>query len=135
MNMPFELGLDVGYRRSGAAGSGEKKFLIFEQDPYDLKRSLSDIAGQDVDYHRNDFQIVIKKVRDFFCVEAGVNAPGPTKLVSDYFTFQGWMTEKKIFEGHSEKEAVNLPTQERLDEMKAWVRLNKPVAFSPPTSS
>jgi hypothetical protein len=131
MNMPFELGLDLGHRRSGIQTAAQKKFLIFEQDPYDLKRSLSDIAGQDVEFHRNDWQIAIKKVRDFFRVEAAVNAPGPAKLVSDYLTFQGWMVEKKISEGHSEKEALSLPTQERLDEMKAWVGLGKPAAFDP----
>ncbi|MDX3926963.1 MAG: hypothetical protein QHC90_14305 [Shinella sp.] len=130
MNMPFELGLDLGYRRSGIAQADRKKFLIFERDPYDLKRSLSDIAGQDVDFHRNDYEIIIKKVRDFFRVEAGVDAPGPARLVSDYATFQGWMMEKKIHEGHSEKEAVNLPTQERLDEMKAWNDIGRPAEFS-----
>ncbi|WP_426235358.1 hypothetical protein [Pararhizobium sp. DWP1-1-3] len=131
MNMPFELGVDLGYRRSGAKGAHLKKFLIFEREPYDLKRTLSDIAGQDVDHHRDDYETVIKKVRDFFRVEANVDAPGPSKLVSDYATFQGWMTEKKIHEGHSEREAVNLPMQERVDEMKAWVRLGRPGEYQP----
>lgn len=131
MNMPFELGLDLGYRRSGAENADRKKFLIFEREQYDLKRSLSDLAGQDVDFHRDDFELVIRKVRNFFRVEAGVQAPGPSRLISDYATFQGWMIEKKIIEGHSEKDALNLPTQERLDEMKHWIAAGKPVAFSP----
>lgn len=131
MNMPFELGVDLGYRRSGAAEANQKKFLIFEREPYDLKRTLSDIAGQDVDHHRDNHETVIKKVRDFFRVEAGVNAPGPSRLVSDYATFQGWMVEKKIHEGHSKREAVNLPTQERVDEMKAWARLGRPGEYEP----
>ena len=41
------------------------------------------------------------------------------------------MTEKKIYEGHSEKEAINLPTRERLDEMNDWIKLDKPEEFSP----
>lgn len=131
MNMPFELGLDLGYRRSGIQAATKKKFLILEENPYDLKRSLSDIAGQDVEFHRNDWEILIKKVRDFFRVEAAVDAPGPARLISDYATFQGWMVEKKIYEGHSEREALSLPTQERLDEMKAWVDLKKPAVFVP----
>jgi hypothetical protein len=131
MNMPFEFGIDLGFRRSGQEKFADKKFLIFEEKPYDLKRSLSDIAGQDVEFHRCDYELVIKKVRDFFRVEADVSAPGPARIVSDYATFQGWMTEKKLHEGHSEKEAVNLPTRERLDEMKAWIVLGKPAAFTP----
>ncbi|WP_428414931.1 hypothetical protein [Pararhizobium sp.] len=129
MNMPFELGVDLGYRRSGALGAHRKKFLIFEREPYDLKRALSDIAGQDVDHHRDDYETVIKKVRDFFRVEARVHAPGSSKLVSDYVTFQGWMTEKKIHEGHSQREVVNLPMQERIDEMKGWVAMGRPEEY------
>lgn len=131
MNMPFEFGIDVGVRRSGIDKMAEKKFLIFEENPYDLKQGLSDIAGQDVEFHKNDFEVVIQKIRNFFRVEAGVPAPGPSKLLTDYSTFQGWMTEKKIEEGHSEMEALELPTREILDEMKKWVHLKMPDTFIP----
>jgi hypothetical protein len=131
MNMPFEFGIDVGLRRSGVEKLESKKFLIFEEGPYDLKRSLSDAAGQDVEFHRNDYQLIIKKTRDFFRVEGNVRAPGASRLISDYATFQGWMVRKKIHEGHSEKEAMNLPTRERLDEMEEWIELGKPSEFLP----
>jgi len=72
MNMPFEYGVDVGLRLSRRGRLGQKKFLIFEKEQYDLKRALSDIAGQDVESHNGDFERVIRKVRDFFRVEAGV---------------------------------------------------------------
>ena len=129
MNMPFEFGVDVGVRRSGFRCFEEKKFLIFEEQPYDLKRALSDIAGQDVEFHRGEYERVIGKVRDFFRVEAGVPAPGSARLISDYATFQGWMLEKKIFEGHSEEDAMRLPTRERLDEMVLWNELDRPTEF------
>jgi hypothetical protein len=131
MNMPFEFGIDVGFRRSGLTGLAGKKFLIFEQEPYDLKRSLSDIAGQDVEFHRADYKLVMKKVRDFFRVEGAVDAPGTFRLISDYETFQGWMVEKKIHEGHSEEDALNLPTRERVDEMMVWVAEGRPARFAP----
>lgn len=130
MNMPFEFGVDLGLRRSGIANLDKKKFLIFEEKPYDLKSSLSDIAGQDAEFHYCNYELVIKKIRNFFRVEANIHAPGPSRIISDYATFQGWMTEKKISEGHSEEEAMNLPTRERLDEMKVWIQLGKPVEFS-----
>lgn len=129
MNMPFEFGIDMGLRRSGVDPMTQKKFLVFEDNRFDLKRALSDIAGQDVEFHRCDHEQVIRKVRDFFRVEAGVEAPGPARLEADYTTFLGWMTEKKIFEGHSEEQALNLPTRERLDEMKEWIRVGKPATF------
>jgi hypothetical protein len=40
MNMPFEFGVDMGFRRSGESRFANKKFLIFEREQYDLKRAL-----------------------------------------------------------------------------------------------
>ena len=131
MNMPFELGLDMGRRRAPDVETNDKRFIIFEKEPYELKRCLSDLAGVDVEFHRNDFQLVIRKLRDFIRVEVGVNLPGPSALEGEYYTFLGWMTEKKIAEGHTELEATSLPTQERLDEMKEWNQLDRPSEFLP----
>jgi hypothetical protein len=126
MNMPFEFGVDMGFRRSGESRFANKKFLIFEREQYDLKRALSDVAGQDVEHHNDDYEVITRKVRDFFSAEAGIDAPGASRMVKEYATFQGWMTEKKISEGHSEDDALRLPTKERIDEMKSWVAAGKP---------
>lgn len=127
MNMPFELGVDFGIRLCSNDLPSEKKFLIFERDPYDLKRALSDINGQDVEAHRNDYQNVIKKVRDFFRVEGQMDIAGAMRLKSDYETFQGWLLELKLSEGHSQSDALSLPTAERLDAMKHWIDIGKPL--------
>ena len=129
MNMPFELGLDMGFRRFSGAVSDQKKFIIFEKEQYDLKTALSDLAGADVEFHENDIQLIIKKLRNFLRVEVGCDLPGTKRLLGEYYTFLGWMTEKKISEGHTEKEALELPTQERLDEMFNWVALRRQSAL------
>lgn len=129
MNMPFELGLDLGFRRAPDDATNGKKFIIFESEPYELKKSLSDLAGADIQFHRNNFQMVIKKLRDFIRVEIGIKMPGETKLETDYFTFLGWLMEKKISEGHTEKEATSLPTRERMDEMMNWLNEGRPIDF------
>ncbi|MGN7871608.1 hypothetical protein [Paracoccus sp. 22332] len=128
MNMPFELGLDLGIRRSADNLPSPKKFLIFERRPYELKRTLSDLAGQDVDAHHEDYQEVMRKTRDFLKVEAERSLPGTARIVADYETFQAWMIEKKLGEGHSERDAMRLPTSERLEEMRAWMAEGKPVS-------
>lgn len=130
MNMPFELGLDLGFRCFLGCSVDEKKFIIFEKEQYDLKKTLSDLAGSDVEYHKNDTQLIVKKLRNFLKVEVGCELPGTTKLLGEYATFLGWMTENKISQGHTEKEALELPTQERLDEMFNWVALGRPSALS-----
>lgn len=127
--MPFELGLDMGRRRSPDVQTNDKKFIIFEAKPYDLKRGLSDLAGVDVEYHKNDFQLVIKKLRNFITVEIGIPLPGATALQGEYETFQEWMLEKKISEGHTAYEATELPTKERLGEMIIWNDLGRPIIY------
>ncbi len=126
MNMPFELGLDMGRRRAPDHETGDKKFLIFESKQYELKRCLSDINGLDVAFHEDDFQLVLKKMRDFLVVEAECQLPGLTEMKNEYTLFQGWMTEKKIHEGHTQEEVLDLPTKERLHEMSEWVRGGMP---------
>ncbi|MEC9347035.1 MAG: hypothetical protein VYB54_12475 [Pseudomonadota bacterium] len=129
MNMPFEFGVDVGLRRSGRREFAQKKFLIFEEFQYDLKRSLSDVAGQDVAFHKGDFELVIRETRNFFKSEMGIDLPGPTRIAGEYHDFRGWVLEKKIAEGHSEFEALNLPTRELLQEMSDWTDLGRPAQF------
>ena len=126
MNMPFEFGIDMGFRRSPDKRTDRKKFIIFEKEQYDLKKALSDIAGFDVEFHQGNFQLVIKKLRNFLRVVVGRELPGEKKLYSEYSTFLGWMTEKKISEGHTKEEAIELPTQERLDEMFEWMERGRP---------
>jgi hypothetical protein len=129
MNMPFELGMDMGWRRAPDVQSNDKKFLIFEKEPYELKRSLSDLAGTDIAWHNGDYQRVIRALRDFLVVEAQAALPGPTLLESEYQDFLGWMTEKKVSEGHTEDEALNLPTAERLNELITWRAAGMPIEF------
>ena len=131
MYMPFELGLDMGRRRAPDPETDDKKFIIFEREQYELKRCLSDLSGVDVDHHRNDYRIAIRKLRNFLLVEAGCPMPGPSALEGEYYTWQAWMTEKKIFEGHSEDEAKEIPTRERLEEMAIWMQFGRPVLFVP----
>ena len=126
MNMPFEFGVDFGLRLSGNARYKQKKFLVFEKNRFDLKSSLSDIAGQDAEYHEDSLELIVRKSRHFLKVEAKITAPGPKQIIADYATFQAWLIEKKIGEGHSEDEAIDLPTGERIEEMQVWLSKGKP---------
>ena len=126
MNMPFEFGLDFGLRLSGNTKYRQKKFLVFEKNRFDLKSSLSDIAGQDAECHEDSFELIVQKTRHFLRVEAKIDAPGPKQIIADYAAFQAWYFQKKIGEGHSEEEAINLPTLERIEEMQVWLAMGKP---------
>ena len=131
MNMPFELGLDMGRRRAPDHETDDKKFLIFESKQYELKCCLSDINALDVAFHKDDFELVFKKMLDFLVVEAECQLPGLTQIKNEYTLFPRWMTEKKIHEGHTQEEVLDLPTGERLHEMSEWFQGGMPDNYQP----
>lgn len=135
MNMPFEFGLDFGFRRSPGGAYERKKFLVFEEKQYDLKQALSDLAGTDVAFHERKYEKIIQHARNFFRVEAGIKVPGVKRIIGDYVTFQTWLMEKKISEGHSEEEARQLPVSERLEEIRIWMASGSPAEFDPERES
>ncbi len=65
MNMPFELGIDYGCRKSGVTPFDQKDFLVLEERKYRYKEALSDIAGLDVQFHKGDYEIAIRKIRNW----------------------------------------------------------------------
>ncbi len=64
--MPFELGLDVGCQRYGAKKHKEKVILILDKQPFRYQKYLSDIAGQDIEYHSNKKNKIICCIRDWY---------------------------------------------------------------------
>lgn len=130
MNMPFEYGLDYGLRHSGDKEMAKKRFLIFENLRFDLKKTLSDTSGHDVFAHEGNFEKVFGHVRDFFSSETSQKIPGALKLQKEYYTCQGWIIEKMMSLGHSEQAAKHLPTRENVAAMEEWISLGKPVKYS-----
>ena len=63
-NMPFELGVDFGFKNTQEFD--DKIILVLEGAKYSLKSIISDIAGNDTMCHNNKPQDLIKCVRDWF---------------------------------------------------------------------
>jgi len=51
LNMPFELGIDVGCRTFGSNALGDKRCLILEAAKYRYQAALSDLSGSDIAVH------------------------------------------------------------------------------------
>jgi hypothetical protein len=54
LNMPFELGLDVGCRIFGGAPFDTKKCLILEAERYRYQAAISDLSNSDIAVHGNE---------------------------------------------------------------------------------
>ena len=106
MNMPFELGLDYGI------GGDDKVFLIFENEPYNLKIALSDINGWDVRPHLDNPETLVMEFRRWIVV----NRDLPPKLKSfsssdiwyKYNDFYGSFSDYMTI-NHLKDEEISIP--------------------------
>ncbi|MDR6633550.1 hypothetical protein J2X72_002343 [Phyllobacterium sp. 1468] len=127
LNMPFELGIDYGCRQYFGNGREDKRILILEEKPYRYQAAISDLAGCDIQAHSADFQVAVRKVRNWLVSEANIVAEGARKILFAYTDFQEWHYERQLAAGFSEDDIQDYPTKELLDAMKSWVASGNPI--------
>lgn len=130
MNMPFELGIDYGYRQFGTEEAKQKRFLILEEQKYRYQAALSDISGCDIGIHGSIQDSAIRVVRNWLVAEAGAKDIGASKIYGEYLGYQEWYWEKKLAAGHSERDIREFPTPEVLEGMREWSRFGRPMSFN-----
>lgn len=90
-NMPLELGLDLGCKRYGREHLQDKVILVLDFEQYRFQRFISDIAGQDIDFHENNPERVINAVRNWLRLELDpklVKTPSGGLILDRYQIFQ-----------------------------------------------
>lgn len=121
MNMPFELGMDYSASIYGNDQHKTKQILVLGEKPYDFQKSLSDISGWDIKTHGGNVQRAAMAVRNWLVSQPEIEIKaGPSKIMSEYASFQEWYWKKKVAEGASEHEIKQYPTTEMLSEMVIW---------------
>lgn len=108
LNMPFELGFDLGAKEFG--GKDTKRILVLENIAYDSKRTLSDISGWDIEAHGLKFDVAMKKVLLWLVKMSGCKEIAPSKLIGKYSAFQEWRYEKMLHDGFSEDDIKEYST-------------------------
>lgn len=108
MNMPFELGIDYGLRKSGIKPLETKQFLILEAVKYDYMRALSDINGFDIKVHGNNTEKLFEALYKWSSETLKINKQDPPlKLFYDYTDFIAVLFDEKALKLKSEKLARN----------------------------
>lgn len=124
--MPFELGIDYGCRLYFGAGREDKKTLILEEQRYRYQASISDISGFDIEAHGGDFQVAVRKVRNWLVSEARARAPGARRILDAYEDFQAWYYQRQLSNGFSDEDIQDYPTTELLSAMNDWIDAGQP---------
>ncbi len=108
MNMPFELGIDYGLRKSGVSPLDTKQFLILEAVKYDYMKAISDINGFDIKVHGNNTEKLFDCLYSWCSETLKINRQDPPlKLFYDFADFNANLFEEKATELGSEKLAKN----------------------------
>lgn len=88
-NMPLELGIFLGAKFLGEGVQKSKACLVFDEQPYRYQVYLSDVAGQDLDWHKNDPRQLLTRVRDWLASLSDKHLPAGSVVWDRYATFEG----------------------------------------------
>jgi hypothetical protein len=101
-NMPFELGVFLGLKYSGASAHQNKRCLILDEKNYRYRDYLSDFAGRDIAVHGDDENKLIRAVQDWISAQIGNRrqAPGPEIIIRWFSQFDRKLPEICEEEGY-----------------------------------
>lgn len=123
LNMPLELGLDVGCRRYKGGKWSRKRCLILEAKKFRYQAAISDLSNSDIAVHGNKPIAVVAKVRNWLNNVARLRAaPGPSKI---WGLFNDFMADNYVAlkeRGFSNRDIERLPIDELIACMKKWLR-------------
>jgi len=108
MNMPFELGIDYGLRKSGIRKLDEKQFLIVGATKYDYMKAISDISGFDIKVHGNETERIFDCLYSWSSETLKINKQDPPlKIFYDFIDFNTSLFKEKVIQFDSDELAKN----------------------------
>jgi hypothetical protein len=126
LNMPFELGLDVGCRLFGGRLWKQKKCLVLESERYRYQAAISDLGNSDIAVHDNQPIRALTEVRNWLNTEGRLRAPGPDSVWRRFIDFTGKNYDALKARGYSDTDVERLPVAELIDDMTRWVAAHPP---------
>jgi hypothetical protein len=125
LNMPFELGIDIGCRLFKKGRWAGKRCLILEAEKYRYQAAISDLSNSDIEAHENKPDVVSAKVRNWLNGQSRQRSAGPATVWLRFNQFmRATYYDLTSSRGFSPADAANLPIEELVAEMKAWVGNN-----------
>ncbi len=121
MNMPFELGLDIGCRVFSRGLRSQKRCLILGTEQYEYQKALSDLSNSDIKRHKDQPEDVVRQVRNWF-VEVGIDGvPSGTVIWEQFNEFMADFYQDREAEGFGGKDLQMMPVPEYVGFIEAWI--------------
>lgn len=111
-NMPFELGIEIGYKAASPGVSSRRRCLIFDSERYRYQQTLSDIAGSDIKSHGGEPEKLVRQLRNWLVENVRPDLPSGTEVweaLSEFYTVFEEETQKL---GFKEPDIVDMPVRE-----------------------
>ena len=121
LNMPFELGLDVGCRLFKPGRWAEKKCLVLEAERYRFQAAISDISNSDIVVHQNNPELALSGVRNWIAVEAGIRPPGSGAVWNKFVDFMAQNYDNLKARSYSDEEIATQPIPELIQSIGDWL--------------
>lgn len=119
INLPFECGIDFGIKLSNPSQAA-KRFLILEKEQFRHQKVISDISGNDIKYHRNEPELLIKAVRDWF-KPVMANMPFHKGIWLAYCEFETDYENTLRSNGYNPKDINELTFSDLIEHMTNWI--------------
>jgi hypothetical protein len=88
LNMPLELGIELGLRESGLRKWRNRRTLVLDSQPYRYQQVVSDLGGCDTAHHGNSPERAIRTTRDWLrTASQRSDLPGGTEISRRYRDF------------------------------------------------
>ncbi|TET74523.1 MAG: hypothetical protein E3J56_02250 [Candidatus Aminicenantes bacterium] len=125
MNMPFELGVDIGCRFFKEGRARDKKCLILEKEKYRYQKALSDMSGSDIKNHNNEPEELVRQVRNWFLENEIQHADSGTKIWQTFNEFMADFYQKRQDEGFKDRDLKMMPLPEYIRFIREWLKEKK----------
>lgn len=127
LNMPFELGVDIGCKLFGNDKVKTKRCVIFEKERYSYQKALSDLSGFDVKAHNNRPKKIIEELSNWFFEIDGIMADSPTIIWDNFHLFMTDFELTATTKGYEKKDIQKMPVPKIMYFIKEWLSPSKKV--------
>lgn len=122
LNMPLELGMDLGARYFGPHALASKRCLVMETERFRYQKALSDIGGSDIQAHQDSADEVARVIREWLVTEAAPEwIPPPSEIISRYQDFTVEEHERMTALGWQADEVQRLQIPEFKRNAAQWI--------------
>ncbi|MDR7229129.1 hypothetical protein J2X45_000192 [Caulobacter sp. BE264] len=125
LNMPLELGLDIGCKRFRGPPWSDKRCLILETERYRYQAAISDLSNSDIEAHADDPAEALTVVRNWLNTECKLDAEGPSYIWGRFTDFIAETDDVLVARGYSRRDIDRLPMVEWMTRMSVWDGMGK----------